>query len=114
MNCSSPDDPSLYPLDKQIYVYPYRTKLSADGVDTTVIIARLPKDAGLVDVSFSTSSGTFIYSGSRSDKQYARLTDEDYRYAKTILKSDTTPHDSVYITAEITKVRNSTYLSFIK
>lgn len=114
LSCKSPDDPSEFPLDEQIYVYPYRTKLNADGKDTTVVVARLPKDAGLVDVSFSTSAGSFIYSGEKSDKQYARRVIGNYRYAQTILQSDTAPRDSVYVTAEVTQVRNRTRLSFGK
>ena len=112
--CSSPDDPSTFPIDEQIHVIRYRPKLYADGKDTTIIVARLPKDADLVDVSFSTSAGTFIYSGGQSDKQSARLVSGDYRYAMTILQAGTAPFDSVYITAEVTQARNHTSLSFVK
>ncbi len=92
---------------------PIKSQIKADGKDTAYLLARLPHDAGVVDVTFTTTGGTFVFSGGSEIKDYADSSDGTYRYATALLKADTIPKQ-VYVTAEIASVRNRISLTFTK
>lgn len=115
MSCSEPENPdAVRPAEKLLLTTPKdRTQLKANGRDSLYLTARLPDAAGAIDVTFTTTGGTFVYSGAQTDKQYADSTDGTYRYATTLLRADTLPR-AVYVTAEIANARYRLSLTFTK
>lgn len=110
--CSPLEEPDTVQLNDMIYVKTGKTSLKADGKDTTYVTARIPVDAGEVDISFSASAGTFPKSGGQSISEFARQKDDTYRYATVLFLSGSMPLDSVWITAEVTQARNRCSLTF--
>jgi hypothetical protein len=105
------EDPDSIPPDETLQLTSTVVVLSATGMDTTILVARIPKDAGILDISFSTTAGTFVKSGTKSIKQLADSLNGDYRYASTQMVSDTSPA-TVYITAETQGARKRINITF--
>lgn len=109
--CSKLEDPDAINNDAKIQVTTSRATLLSNASDTTLVIARVPADAGVVDVTFSTTNGKFIQSADKSVKQQTDSLSANYRYARVILRSDTSK-GTVYITAESGTARNRTTITF--
>ena len=111
--CSKLEDPDQIKPEDIIFVSVGKISLKADGKDTTHVTARIPVDAGNVDISFSASAGKFPVSGGQTISEYAQQKDKKYRYATVVFQSGAVPMDSVWITAEVTQARNRCKLSFV-
>jgi hypothetical protein len=111
VGCTKLEDPDNFPNDQKLTLTARTTSLISGGADTTTITVRVPKDAGVIPVSFSTTAGTFLYSAAKTDKENTDDLDGGYRYATTVLKTDTS-HGTVYITASATTVQTRITLNF--
>jgi hypothetical protein len=79
----------------------------------TTVLVRVPKDAGQIDVTFTTSGGFFSFNSLRTIKQFTDSIAGDYRYTRTELRPDTTK-GPVYITAETTFARRRVDIKFVR
>ena len=114
VSCSSLEDPDeVKPSDILEISVNGLNQLRTYGRDQTTIIARVPKDAGRIDITFKTTAGIFTFSGAKEIKVFADSVSEDYRYAQTILKTDSTI-GTAYITAEIPQARRRLAIPFIE
>jgi hypothetical protein len=93
------EDPDMVPADEKLQLFTTRGTLTANGTDTTLVICRVPADAGRLDITFTTTKGIFLYSGINVVKEATDSVAGDYRYAATVLRADTV-RNTVYITAE--------------
>jgi hypothetical protein len=112
VGCTPLEDPDTVQLNDKLFVKAGKKNMKANGKDTTYIVARIPVDAGMVDISFSASAGSFPKSGGQSISEFATLKDDTYRYATVLFQADSMPRDSVWITAEVTQSRNHCSLTF--
>lgn len=101
------EDPDQIQPEEILYLYTKESELISNGIDKTTVIARIPKNAGRLDIKFKTSKGLFIYSGTNEVKEYADSVAGRFRYAQTLIKSDTIP-GIAYITADVEKIRRRT------
>ena len=112
VGCSSElEDPDAVTREQMIRVTTTKNILQANASDTTLVTAQIPKSAGRLDISFTSTKGSFIQSDAKTIKQLADSISGDYRYATTVLKSDSSK-GQVYITAETGSARNRTSLTF--
>lgn len=66
-------------------------RIAANGVDRIAILGYIPESAGLLDVTFSTTKGSFVRTAGPSITLSADSTYQDTsRYARAVLQSDTT------------------------
>lgn len=111
------EDPAAIDASEHLQVSASRTAITAKNKttspkgETTRIFARLPKKAGVQDVSFSTTAGKFLESASDDVKQLADSVNGEYRYAPVTLRSDTTK-GPVYVTAEVKSQRQRIIINF--
>ena len=61
--------------------------LKVDGMDSTTFEARIPKDAGHLDINFKTTLGTFPRTASKEIKEYADSIIGNYRFAYVTFKA---------------------------
>ncbi|WPU91695.1 hypothetical protein SNE25_20460 [Mucilaginibacter sabulilitoris] len=104
------EDPDLVPDSEKLQITA-KTAIASGGKDMTSIVVRVPKDAGALAVAFSSTAGSFIYSGTKTDKAYADSLSGDYRFAQTVLKSDTS-HGNVYVTVGATTIQKRITIKF--
>ena len=120
LSCSRLVDPNEINADDALLTLAKngKTQLRADGKDQAVILARLPEKTGIVDVSFSTTAGTFIYSNSKEVKELADSVSGNYRYARTVLQTDSLKASEiskqVFVTVEVSGTRSRLSLTFVK
>lgn len=78
------------------------SRREADSMLVADVVARVPKAAGKVDISFTSSKGAFARSASEAIDVFADSVDGDYRYARSVLQLSLSavPHE-VYVTAEV-------------
>ncbi len=118
--CSTLIDPDVSQADDTLLTLAKNNKiqLKADGKDRTIVLARLPERAGIVDVSFTTTAGIFVYANNTSIKELADSVSGAYRYARAILQADTLKASEstkqVFVTAEVSNTRNRLMLTFVK
>lgn len=114
IGCSSKlENADLVDPNEILKVSSAKTVLQADGKDTTIVLARIPNDAGKLDITFTTTAGVFVQSGAKTIKQFADSITDQYRYAKVILKTDTVAN-AVYVTAETSSARSRIIITFQK
>jgi len=101
---SSLEDPDSVEADEILKLTVEKEILTSGGSDYTRIIARTPKEAGTIDVTFTTTAGLFQQSNAKTIKELTDSVSGNYRYASTKLLSDTTV-GQVYITAEAKTAR---------
>jgi len=111
VGCSKLEDPDNISTDQKLTLTARNTSLKSGGNDTTTITVRVPKDAGIIPVTFTTTAGTFVYSATKTDKENTDILDGEYRYTQTVLKSDTS-HGTVYIVASATTVQTRLAITF--
>lgn len=106
-------DPDNVPGENTMVLSSSKKALAVGG-ETTRVYARLPFRAGITDVSFTTSLGSFIQKGPKSAdiKQLSDSVAGGFRWAAVTLASDPTTKGTVYITAEAKGVRQRITLSF--
>lgn len=109
--CTKLEDPNAVINDEILQITAIKSTLLANNTDTTHIIARIPKDAGRLDITFTTTRGTFKLAAAKTIKQIADSISGNYRFATTVLKSDSTKGDC-FITAETGSERNHLSLIF--
>lgn len=100
IGCSKLEDPDLIPEEEQLQLFSSKDSLIADGKDIAFVFARLPYDAGKLDINFTTTKGLFNQVGAKTIKQTADSIAGEYRFSKVILQSDTSKGE-VTITAEV-------------
>jgi hypothetical protein len=111
-SCSSKlEDPDMISEDQKLQVLTGRNNILANGNDTTLVFARVPYDAGRVDITFTTTQGIFVESKDKTIMQFTDSVSGTYRYARVILRSDSTK-GVVYITAETGTSRNRSTIVF--
>ncbi|MBH8567728.1 hypothetical protein KB206_02455 [Microvirga sp. STS02] len=111
--CSPLEDPALVaPEEILLLSVTGKKQLVANGQDKTVLLARVPKEAGQVIITFTTSAGSFPFNNTKIIKQFADSIQGDYRYARTLLRSDTTK-GTVYLTAETPQASRRQTVLFI-
>jgi hypothetical protein len=101
------EDPNDVKTTEGLQIIVANDTLIVHVVDTTAIWAKVPKDAGIIDISFTATAGLFIATASKTIKQMADSLGSDGRYAKVIYVADTVAA-TVYITAETSNVRART------
>jgi len=87
------------------------TSIQSGGKGKTWVMARIPKEAGILDITFTTTAGKFVQVNDKIIKQLTDSLVDPYRYASTTLISDTTKGD-VYITAEAKSIRKRIKIVF--
>lgn len=100
--CSKLENPEDVKASDKIVLFSSKDILAIK--DTAFIFAKIPKDAGTVDITFTTTAGTFIEAAAKTIKQLTDSIDGGHRYAKVVFVSDTNVA-TVYITAEATNAR---------
>lgn len=105
LGCNSPlEDPDHVPAEKMLQLTGDPSSIPSHGQGRAVITARIPKEAGILDVTFKTTSGTFPQVNAKEIKEYTDSLAGDYRYASTTLVSDTAKV-TAYVTAEVKSSR---------
>ena len=107
------EDPDTVPAGQTLQLTAAKDTLLSGGKDMTVITARVPKLAGIIPVTFTTTAGTFIYSGTKTVMQLTDSLSGAYRYANTVIKSDTSS-GPVYIVATATTTMKRISITFKK
>ena len=105
------EDPDNVDPSKSLVLTSSRDSVHSGGTAAARIIARVPKDAGILDISFTTTAGNFAQSGGKSIKQLSDSLSVGYRYAAVTLTSDAT-RGTVYVTAEAKTARTRLRLTF--
>lgn len=114
VGCNSKlEDPESVPPAEVLLLQTGKKELLYATLDTTTVTARIPKEAGTMDVKFTATHGTFVASSSKTVSQYADSIAGNYRYAVVLFTSDSSL-TTVYVTAEINSVRERTTLKFTK
>ncbi|MEQ9438094.1 MAG: hypothetical protein RIG62_03570 [Cyclobacteriaceae bacterium] len=106
------EDPSTVSSEEVMQLTVSPINLPAYGEEIAQVIVRIPKDAGQLDVTFRTSAGLFPVTAAKEIKAFADSIRDDYRFARVILRSDTTL-GTVYITAEVPNARRTQSIQFI-
>ncbi len=110
-SCSKLEDPDALSNSERVQLIISKTILAANASDTTHVTARIPAEAGRIDVTFTTTNGSFIVAAAKTVKQIADSVSGNYRYSTTILKSDSSK-GTVYITVEAGTDRNRATITF--
>jgi len=109
---STLEDPDSVPIDDMLQLTSEKSSISTGG-GRTKLFARIPKDAGMTDVTFTTTAGIFPQANDKTIKQYTDSLVGIYRYATIELVSDTTT-GKVYITGEAKTARRRILIIFTK
>ncbi|GHN00436.1 hypothetical protein WSM22_19250 [Cytophagales bacterium WSM2-2] len=96
---STLEDPDSLPADKTLQLSADLTSIPSGGGGKTLVLARVPKEAGLLDITFTATAGLFREANNKTVKDLTDSLVSDYRYASAVLVSDATK-GTVYITAE--------------
>jgi hypothetical protein len=112
IGCNSPleDTDSIAP-EKTLQLSTSLPSIPSGAKGKTLVRARIPKEAGILDVTFSTTAGVFVQANAKTIKQLTDSLADPYRYASVTLVSDTTKGD-VYITAEAKSIRKHIKIVF--
>ncbi len=80
------------------------SNLKTNSTDSTVLVARIPRTAGHLDVSFKTTLGIFPKTASKEIKEYADSTLDNYRMAFVTFKP-ASDAGVAYVTVEVATQR---------
>ncbi|MEO5685381.1 MAG: hypothetical protein ABIQ88_22225 [Chitinophagaceae bacterium] len=109
--CTKLENPDAITKDEVLQITAIKSTLAANNSDTTHIVARIPKAAGKLDITFTTTRGNFTVSAAKTIKQLTDSVAGEYRFATVLLRSDSTKGDC-YITAETGTARTYVSLTF--
>lgn len=107
------EDPERILPDETLFLEVGATQIRYAAQDTTTVTARIPREAGILDVKFTATHGTFVASNGNTISERTEIMDEDYRYAMVRFTSDSSS-TTVYLTAEVSTLRKRLTLKFIK
>jgi hypothetical protein len=105
IGCNSPlEDPDSIDPEKTLQLSTPTSYIQSDQKGKTLIRARIPIEAGALEIAFSTTAGSFIQVNAKNIKQLADSIVDPYRYATATLTSDTTKGE-VFVSAEVKSIR---------
>lgn len=111
-SCTSDlEDPQGVPPSETLNLFGTKTALLADAKDTLHLWARIPLAAGRLDITYTTTKGVFVESDAKTIKAFADSISGGYRFARTVLRSDSSK-TTVYVTAETGTVRSRIPITF--
>jgi hypothetical protein len=111
--CSKLESPDAVDPSQKLTASVSKTSMRSGGADSIHVIARVPKAAGIIDVTFTSSHGDFVYSASNTVKQLTDSLAGPYRYSVVLFKADTTT-GIYYFTAEAGGQRSRTQINVSK